>query len=506
MSFLFGEEPSTSTTNPRDLILPEESDERGARNQLYNYFFGDDQNSVYEQNGRYYRRGTGTTQWTPQTKSFGGGDGNGDTRTVWVNSETGQVSYNRPADLNADAEISGDEYNRVRNNRGVLQTAADNQSRTLQQVTDFANNQNSADRQFNQDYNINRMNQHSANMDQYRDQTNSLGQLMMNNALSTANTVTAANNSLNDYKQGLRATQDHFISKMEGQGDKYNSLIQNTANAGNTYIGQAQSLMDESNRVSNATRAGYDSLMQGNLPSSYQTNSEAAIQGGLERTLGRLINQNNQSGVLDSTTTQAGLADMSRTTADQLSQDFRDNINLQANLLGQSNQTGMGNVQTKAGLANQLFGNTVQSQTTQGNLIGAQGQEERANHALNADLLGQGANIANQQVNNSLQLGNNLNNMGNSIGGMINQGANIANQQANITNQQINNNRQTGNDQFGRLGTILGYNNDQVNQATNFYNNAANRRYNLRGETVVNPGSPGLLGSWASGGFKGLKL
>lgn len=205
---------------------------------------------------------------------------------------------------------------------------------------------------------------------------------------SNANAANATNDTLGDISgaYGVNANQanaqlDNLIGKSEGALDKYADVR--------------------------------DSLIRGEIPDPYTQNMTDAISGAVKQTMGNMLNNYGNRGIINSSITQQGINDIEKNASDTVAQRYLDNINTINSLL--NNQTGdaLNLLGQQANLIGQRYGNNTTALGAQGNLAQQQlGNIDNANQQ-NANLIGQQyqskmtgigqqANIANQALSNQL--------------------------------------------------------------------------------------------------------
>jgi len=130
----------------------------------------------------------------------------------------------------------------------------------------------------------------------------------------------------------------------------YSSQVNNLLNSltGLTSSEAGNAATDISNGTNNINQAGtnYQSLMQGNLPASYQQNFQDSIRSGVQGSTGKVLSNAAKSGTLDSSTTSAALNGISQDVADTSAKNYQQNISEQAGLNAGLANTG----QTQANL------------------------------------------------------------------------------------------------------------------------------------------------------------
>lgn len=76
----------------------------------------------------------------------------------------------------------------------------------------------------------------------------------------------------------------------------------------------------------NSAQQGLGQLTQGNLPQEYTNNMTKAVQSGVQNSLGTLLNNAGNSGVVNSTITQQGINDISKNVANTMANQFTNNV------------------------------------------------------------------------------------------------------------------------------------------------------------------------------------
>lgn len=99
----------------------------------------------------------------------------------------------------------------------------------------------------------------------------------------------------------------------------------------------------------NSAQQGLGQLTQGGLPQEYTNNMTQAVQSGVQNSLGTLLNNAGNSGVVNSTITQQGINDISKNVANTMANKFTDNVQLLGSLYNdQISNAGQG-ITTAAG-------------------------------------------------------------------------------------------------------------------------------------------------------------
>jgi hypothetical protein len=88
------------------------------------------------------------------------------------------------------------------------------------------------------------------------------------------------------------------------------------------------------NQIANS-QSGVQGLINGELPSAYQTNMENSIKSGVTNSVGNLLNSAGSRGVLNSSVTNAGLKDIDDSAATAMTNAYNNNISTLSQLYGQ---------------------------------------------------------------------------------------------------------------------------------------------------------------------------
>ena len=94
---------------------------------------------------------------------------------------------------------------------------------------------------------------------------------------------------------------------------------------------------------------GVASLANGELPAAYQANMEAAIQSGVQNTVGNIVNSLGSRGVLNSSVTNTALQGVNDSVANTMAQQYTNNIGVLNGLYGQQAALAGQNITTAAG-------------------------------------------------------------------------------------------------------------------------------------------------------------
>nr|DAF99445.1 MAG TPA: Hint [Phage sp. ctKtV17] len=226
-----------------------------------------------------------------------------------------------------------------------------------------------------------------------------LNNLAMNVLKNSLGTVQVDYNGMNKTAQNQIANATNGMNGLIGSNNAASSAVNNTlgstANQYSQLAGQtAGQLGNLSGTYTNANVAAnnafsnagntYGSLAQGNLPTAYRQNMENSISSALNNTIGKTISGLGNRGVLNSSVASAALNDIEKNAADSVAQQYQNNINQVANLTGQ-----------QASAAQQQMSNSFNTAGQLGNLIQQQ-------HSLQGDALSQQAQAAQQRYTNSM--------------------------------------------------------------------------------------------------------
>lgn len=87
------------------------------------------------------------------------------------------------------------------------------------------------------------------------------------------------------------------------------------------------------NQIS-AAQQGYENLANGQLPTAFTDNMAAAIQSGVQKSYGNLLNNAANRGVVNSSVTTSGLNDISKNVSNTMAQQFNNNVGQLSNIYG----------------------------------------------------------------------------------------------------------------------------------------------------------------------------
>ncbi len=157
-----------------------------------------------------------------------------------------------------------------------------------------------------------------------------------------------------DYNTMNKNAQNQIGNAMGGMAGLLGSNNAATASA-NSILGN---ISNQTGMLAGRAAQDYGKLAAGNIPSTYQTNMENSIRSALENTMGKTVNSLGNRGVINSSVTNEALNDIEKNAADTVAQQYQQNINQSADLLGRQNDT-LGNaLNQQAQYAQQQFENT----------------------------------------------------------------------------------------------------------------------------------------------------
>jgi hypothetical protein len=119
------------------------------------------------------------------------------------------------------------------------------------------------------------------------------------------------------------------------QQNNANTLANATANQinNNSVNTDWQNLYDTAQNQTNANQTQANSLSSGVLPSEYSTNRQNALNADLQGTVGNMISGLGNRGVLNSTTTDSAMNNISQNAANTLANNYTTDMNTASNLV-----------------------------------------------------------------------------------------------------------------------------------------------------------------------------
>ena len=264
-----------------------------------------------------------------------------------------------------------------------------------------------------------------------------------------ANSLTSG---LGDLSKSFNSSTTNANNAIANAANKFSSLSNDTSGKLGNLSGMYTGANSAANGALGSAGTTYSSLAQGNLPSAYQQNMENSISSALNNTIGKTISNLGNRGVLNSSVTSSALNDIEKNAADSVAQQYQNNINQVANLTGQ-----------QANTAQQQMSNTFNTAGHLGNILSQQ-------QSLQGNAINQQANAAQQGLSNAA----NAANFGADILGQSNTAQNNAlGQQAELAQQQFGNATNTA----GALGNIATQQHSLYGDALSQLANAAQQQY-----------------------------
>lgn len=148
-----------------------------------------------------------------------------------------------------------------------------------------------------------------------------------------------------------------LLVKQMGYLDKiYPNMIQLNQRAGDILwnsFADTQYDFDAANKkaqqqISNAQQ-GLGNLAQGQLPQEYKDNMTAAVQSGVQNSVGKLLNDLGNKNVINSSLTNQGMNDISQNVANTMANQFNNNVQTLGNLYNDQISNAGQNITTAAG-------------------------------------------------------------------------------------------------------------------------------------------------------------
>lgn len=116
---------------------------------------------------------------------------------------------------------------------------------------------------------------------------------------------------------------------------------------GTVQVDYNQLLANANNQIGSAQQ-GVSNLAQGIIPAEYQKNMEASIASGVNNTMGQTLNSLGSRGILNSSVTNTAMNDISKNAADQMAQQYQNNIGVLNGLYGQQASLAGNQISTSA--------------------------------------------------------------------------------------------------------------------------------------------------------------
>lgn len=179
------------------------------------------------------------------------------------------------------------------------------------------------------------------------------------------NALALNNYAMNLLKDSLGTVQVDYNTINKNAQNQINNAMGNMAalagsnNAANAAANNALgNISNQTGTLAGLTAQNYGNLAAGNIPSAYQAAMENSIKSALDNTMGKTISSLGNRGVLNSSVTSSALNDIERNAANTVAQQYQQNINQSADLLGRQSDT-LGNaLGQQAQYAQQQFENT----------------------------------------------------------------------------------------------------------------------------------------------------
>jgi hypothetical protein len=196
---------------------------------------------------------------------------------------------------------------------------------------------------------------------------------MMNQSANYAEAVAPNALELNNYamnllKDSLGTVQvDYNTMNQNAQNQIANAMgnmaaLAGSNNAATTAANNALGdIGNQTGTLAGVVSEGYGNLAAGNVPSAYQSAMGKSIASALDNTIGKTMNSLGNRGVINSSVTNEALNDIQKNAANTVAQQYQQNINQSADLLGRQENTLGSALQNQAQYAQQQFENTQNS-------------------------------------------------------------------------------------------------------------------------------------------------
>jgi preprotein translocase subunit YajC len=160
---------------------------------------------------------------------------------------------------------------------------------------------------------------------------------------------------------------------LQNQAADYAGNTMNTANGLfgtiNSLAGNAGNVYNNYNNTANSINSGYSNLVNGNLPSSYATARQQALNSDLTGTVGSALNNLGSRGILNSSVTTGALDNISKNASDTLAKNYSSDLNNYAGLLGNASANNTSNLSNFEGLISSLIGDSSNLASNTNNLF-----------------------------------------------------------------------------------------------------------------------------------------
>lgn len=138
-------------------------------------------------------------------------------------------------------------------------------------------------------------------------------------------------------ERALQKEQLKYIQSLNPSLAKLVELGNKALDNGQLNVDYNQLFSQGMNKI-NALGSSYNDLLNGKINPEFQKNREAAMQSGINNTLGANLNNLSQRGVVNSKVTNKAVSSQQKNIADAMSQGYHQDIATQSQLLGQAEQ------------------------------------------------------------------------------------------------------------------------------------------------------------------------
>lgn len=132
----------------------------------------------------------------------------------------------------------------------------------------------------------------------------------------------------------------------------------NLLNNANSLIGNFNNTYDNYNNTANNVSSGYAGLINGELPSTYATARQQALNADLEGTIGSAINSLASRGVVNSSARDANFDSITKNASNTLAKNYASDLGNYAGILGNTSANNTMNLNNYTGLISSLIGNS----------------------------------------------------------------------------------------------------------------------------------------------------
>ena len=156
--------------------------------------------------------------------------------------------------------------------------------------------------------------------------------------------------------EGLSSLNNRYNPDWSSQISNYTSGT--NSNLSNYNNSTASALANYNSGMSGVSK-GYSDLASGNLPSSYATARQQALNSDLTATVGSTISSLADRGIVDSSITNSALNNISQNASDTLAKNYSSDLLTAASLLGQQ-ASNLGNIYSaNSDTAKNMYGSTA---------------------------------------------------------------------------------------------------------------------------------------------------